>query len=117
MMNLDPENNYIVLGFEYLLSFDKYIEIQKKDREFVANEVIKQKENKDYKMKSLYDFIRKNHDKYFKSYKKSIEINKYTQIVNDENFIDLDKELISIKDIINFKYISARRENLSTKLC
>lgn len=110
MMDLDPENNYIVLGFEYILSFEKYIEIRKDYREFAANEVIKQNENKDYKPKSLYDFLRKNHDEYFKSHKKSIEINKDNQIVNDENFIDLDKELISIKDIVNFKYISARRE-------
>jgi len=110
MMDLDPENNYIVLGFEYLLSFDKYIEIRKDYREFATNEVIKQNGNNDYKTKTLYDFLRKNHDKYFKSYKKSIEINKDTQVVNDEKFIDLDKELISIKDIINFKYISARRE-------
>jgi len=110
MMDLDPENNYIVLGFEYLLSFEKYIEIRKDYREFAANEVIKQNENNDYKTKTLYDFLRKNHDKYFKSYKKSIEINKDTQVVNDKKFIDLDKELISIKDIINFKYISARRE-------
>ncbi|MDR1054974.1 MAG: ATP-dependent endonuclease [Prevotellaceae bacterium] len=110
MMDLDPENNYIVLGFEYLLVFEKYIEVRKDYREFAANEVVKQNENKDYKPKSLYDFLRKNHDKYFRSYRKSLEVNKNTQIVNDDNFIDLDKELISIKDIINFKYISARRD-------
>jgi Predicted ATP-dependent endonuclease of the OLD family len=110
MMDLDPENNYIVLGFEYLLPFEKYIEVRKDYQEFAANEIVKQNENKDYRPKSLYDFLQKNHDKYFKSYRKSIEINKDTQIINDENFIDLDKELISIKDIINFKYISARRE-------
>lgn len=110
MMDLDPDNNYIVLGFEYLLSFEKYIEIRKDYREFATNETNKRNGNEDYKPKSLYDFLRKNHDKYFKSYRKSIEINKDTQIVNNENFIDLDKELISIKDIINFKYISARRE-------
>lgn len=110
MMDLDPENNYIVLGFEYLLSFEKYVEIRKDYREFAANEMIKQNGNNNYKTKTLYDFLRKNHDKYFKSYRKSIEINKDTQIVYDEKYIDLDKELISIKDIINFKYISARRE-------
>ena len=31
-------------------------------------------------------------------------------MVNEANFIDLDKEMISIKDIVSFKYISARRE-------
>lgn len=110
MMDLDPENNYIVLGFEYLLSFEKLIEIRKDYREFTANKSIKQSENEEYKPKSLYDFLRKNHDKYFKICKKSIEVDKDTQTVNERNFINLDKELISIKDIINFKYISARRE-------
>ena len=32
------------------------------------------------------------------------------KIINENNYIDLDKELISTKDIINFKYISARRD-------
>ena len=110
MMDLDPENNYIVLGFEYLLPFEKYVEIRKDSHEFLAREAAKQNKNKDYKPKSLHDLLRQNHADYFKIYRKSIEINKDSQIVNEENFIDLDKEMISIKDIINFKYISARRE-------
>lgn len=68
------------------------------------------KNNTGNKTKTLYDFLRKSHDKYFKSYRKSIERNKDTKIVNDERYIYLNKDLISIKDIINFKYISARRE-------
>lgn len=110
MMDLDPENNFIVLGFEYLLPFEKYVEIRKDYHEFVAREATKQNENKDYKPKSLYDLLRQKHADYFKQYRKSIEINKDTQIINETNFIDLDKEMISIKDIINFKSISARRE-------
>jgi len=110
MMDLDPDNNYIVLGFEYLLSFEKYMEIKKEYRIFETCEATKHNENKSYKPKSLYDFLRKNHADYFKVYRKSIEIDKDTQIVNEANFIDLDKEIISIKDIISFKYISARRD-------
>lgn len=110
MMDLDPDNNYIVLEFEYLLSFEKFVEIQNDYREFKAQETTKQSKNKDYKPKSLYDLLRQKHTDYFKIYRKSIEINKDTQLVNEANFIDLDEEMISIKDIINFKYISARRE-------
>jgi predicted ATP-dependent endonuclease of OLD family len=110
MMDLDPDNNYVVLGFEYLLPFEKYAEIRKDYHEFKMRENMKHDENEDYKPKSLYDFLRQNHTDYFKIYRKSIEIDKNTQIVNEANFIDLDKEMISIKDIINFKYISARRE-------
>jgi len=110
MMDLDPDNNFIVLGFEYLLSFEKYIELRKDSQDFITNETLKQRENENYNPKSLYDFLRKAHPNYFKIFRKSIEINKETLIINEKNFIDLDKELINIRDIINFKYISARRE-------
>lgn len=110
MMDLDPENNYIVLGFEYLLPFEKYLELRKDYSEFANHEKVKQGDKKDYKPKSLYDFLHKNIAEYFKPYSKSFEVNKDTQKVNEANFIDLGKEKIGIKDIINFKYISARRE-------
>ena len=110
MMDLDPDNNFIVLGFEYVLSFDKYIQIWKDWREFITHELEKQVENQLYKPKSIYDFLCQKHSDYFRMYRKTIEINKETLIVNEANFIDLDKEMISIKDIVSFKYISARRE-------
>lgn len=110
MMDLDPENNFIVLGFEYILSFEKYIALRQGWREFIAHEAEKQIENKQYKPKSLYDFLCQKHIDYFNVSRKSIEINKDSQQVNEANFIDLDKEMIGIKDIINFKSISARRE-------
>lgn len=110
MMDLDPDNNFIVLGFEYVLSFDKYIQIWKDWREFITHELKKQVENQLYKPKSIYDFLCQKHSDYFRMYRKTIEINKETLMVNEANFIDLDKEMISIKDIVSFKYISARRE-------
>lgn len=110
MMDLDPDNNFIVLGFEYILSFDKYIEIRNNWHDFTIHEAEKQAEDKFYKQKSLYDFLCQKHADYFKLCRKTIEINKDTQVVNEANFIDLDKEMISVKDIVSFKYISARRE-------
>lgn len=110
MMDLDPENNLIVLGFEYVLSFEKYIELRKDYHEFKIHESQKQRENESYKQKSLFDFLRKSHADYFKIYRKSIEINKDNLILNEKTYIDLDKESVSTKDIINFKYISARRD-------
>jgi len=110
MMDLDPDNKYIVLGFEYILPFEKYVKIKKDYQEFQQNETKKQKANKDYKPKFLYDFLRQNHADYFNIFRKSIEINKDTQVLNEANFIDLRKESIDIENIINFKYISARRD-------
>lgn len=43
-------------------------------------------------------------------FKKSFEYRLDTEEVNEENFIDLEKEAIGIKDVISFKYISARRD-------
>jgi predicted ATP-dependent endonuclease of OLD family len=110
MMDLDPENNFIVLGFEYILPFEKYVDIRKDYNEFKLNENAKKSKSKAYKQKSMYNFLEQRHIDYFKLFRKSIEINKDTQIVNEASFIDFDKESINIKDIINFKYISARRE-------
>ena len=109
MMDLDPENNFVVLGFEYVLLFDRYKKIREDYREFKTNEEAKQKDNPNYNPKSISDFLTQKHADYFKPQKKSIEIDKMMKI-NEENFIDLENEKISIKDIINFKYIGAKRE-------
>lgn len=110
MMDLDPENNRIVLGFEYILPYNNYIDLKSDWENFKIKEEHKHEENDQYKAKGLYDFLADNFSNYFHFQRKSIEINKDTRITNENNYIDLDKELISTKDIINFKYISARRD-------
>ena len=109
-MDLDPENNRIVLGFEYILPYNNYIDLKSDWENFKIKEEHKHEENDQYKAKGLYDFLADNFSNYFHFQRKSIEINKDTKITNENNYIDLDKELISTKDIINFKYISARRD-------
>ena len=110
MMDLDPDNNLIVLGFEYVLPYEKYSELRSDWGQFKAKEAQKRESSPQYKEKSLCDFLSDKHADYFRLRRKSIEIAKDTHIVNELNFIDLDKEQISTKDIINFKYISARRD-------
>ena len=110
MMDLDPDNNLIVLGFEYVLPYEKYSELRSDWGQFKAKEAQKRESSPQYKEKNLCDFLSDKHADYFRLRRKSIEIAKDTHIVNELNFIDLDKEQISTKDIINFKYISARRE-------
>lgn len=110
MMDLDPNNNVIVLGFEYLLSFQGYIRLRKDYDEFSIKEITKSKEKPDYIARNLYDFLHQNHADYFKIHKKSFEYKYTIKSVIEENYIDLIKEEISTKDIINFKYISAKRD-------
>jgi predicted ATP-dependent endonuclease of OLD family len=110
MMDLDPENNIIVLSFEYLLNYPSLERLKSHFIVFQENESEKKRMEKEYIQKDTFYFLKKHQAEYFQSFRKSIEHNIETGIENDLNFIDLTKEKISIKGIINFKYISAKRD-------
>lgn len=75
--------------------------------------------NGDLKLKPkdcFFEFLREEHHKYFKVFKKTIEFDVSTKQEIDSSFIDLDKqkEKINLDTILNFKIISAKR-NVSNK--
>lgn len=112
MMDLDPDNRTIVLFFEY-----KIIDTQTLSSDFNAFKVKedrKEREIDGYVAKGFYDFMKKNHKDYFEMHKKSVEYNDVTKKENDSVFIDLIREKIPIDNIINFKFIDAKR-NVSNK--
>lgn len=110
LMDLDPDNYIIVLGFEYILDFTDYLKLRKEYREFDTNEKQKHQINAKYPPKTLNEFLKQNLSSYFKIERKSYEFNSKTGQVNDEVFIDLVKEKIRIEDIVSFKFISAKRD-------
>lgn len=114
MMDLDPDNNIVVLGFEYIVNYDRYLDAKKDYLAFDAKEKAKELKarelDKVYTVKGLHDFLKQNFDKYFISRKKSFEYDIASGLPNYSNFINLDDEGISIKEIINFKYINAKRD-------
>lgn len=110
LMDLDPNNNKIVLGFEYTVTYADFIKIRADYVVFTANEKAKNDKKKEYKPRELKDFLKQELDNYFHINKMSFEYDTVTNKVNDVNFIDLESEGIRIKDIISFKYISARRD-------
>lgn len=115
MMDLVPENNTIVLGFEYVLSFDKLMLLKQKYREFKVKENSKTLPTENglipkYQSKDITYFLNTNHQLFFKFRKKSIEFNNQTKKANETVFIDLEKESKMISEIINFKFISAKRD-------
>ena len=114
MMDLDPDNNIVVLGFEYIVNYDRYLDAKKDYLAFDAKEKAKELKarelDKVYTVKSLHDFLKQNFDKYFISRKKSFEFDIASGLPNYSNFINLDDEGIGIKEIINFKYINAKRD-------
>lgn len=110
LMDLDPENNKIVLGFEYVIDHTNYLKIKKDYQSFSSNESIKVNEGEKNKPIELNAFLKQELDHYFNIQKLSYEYDVNSKEVNDDKFIDLIKEGISLKDIVNFKYISARRD-------
>lgn len=110
MMDLDPNNNVIVLDFEYSIDYTNYIRMRRGFREFVDHESKKESERKGYKKLDFHDFMKSGHSEYFKYYKRSLFFDVKVGIEDDDIFIDIDKEGISVSDIINFKFISAKRD-------
>ncbi|MCK8142539.1 ATP-dependent endonuclease [Flavobacterium sp. I-SCBP12n] len=110
LMDLNPDNNKIVLGFEHKINYDDFLKIRSDFTIFSANEIAKNAKKQEYKPRELKDFLKQEMDKYFRTHKMSFEYNISNDAVNEMNFINLDKEGIGIKDIISFKYISARRD-------
>lgn len=110
MMDLDPANNVVVLGFDYILNYSNYLKIKRDYSAFKTTESAKKAADASYKVKCLYEFLKINHPIYFKVGRKTIGFDQATKKEDETKFIDLIKEKINLKDIINFKYISAKRE-------
>lgn len=110
LMDLDPDNNNIVLGFEYTVCYDDLLKIKADYAGYAANEKVKNAKRKEYKQRELNDFLKQNIDHYFKIHKFSFEFDTATNNITETNPIDLIRENINLKDIISFKFISARRD-------
>jgi predicted ATP-dependent endonuclease of OLD family len=110
MMDLDPANNVIVLGFEYTMRFNEYVSMKNAYKEFKVSEDAKVHDDADYIVKGIYDFLKQKQADYFQFNKKSFEYDMATSLVNETIYLNLLSEDISTKDIINFKFISARRD-------
>ena len=91
-MDLDPNNNMIVLGFEYALSYEN-INIIKSDYQEYKNRPNSSEENADI----FNEFLEKEYTNYFKINKYSFEYNISEKKLNEKNFIRLDDENISIR--------------------
>lgn len=110
MMDLDPDNNTIILGFDYTINFDGCKRLKEEYNNFVGKEKEKTKKRINYKPKTIDDFLRDKQNDYFKSYKKSIAYDIREKNIIEENYIDLDSEKITLKNVINFKSVNAKRD-------
>lgn len=109
IMDLDPDNKYVVLAFEYAASKE---DIQSLSTDFHNIKSKKIAEGKIYK--SLFDYLKESHGKYFSITRRSLRFDMTSNSEDEKDFVDLDAEGINLSKIINFKWISARR-NVSNK--
>lgn len=126
MMNLEPENNIVVLGFDFVMNYERYKNFRKDFIAFkikeqskvkikqISSEESKLKEKKDnenedekkYIPYGFNEFLKKYFLDYFKVYKGPLDWN------NDNKCI-IEKTIIgkaNFSEIINFKHIKAKRD-------
>jgi len=105
VMDLDPENNTVVLGYEYALTEQGFEGLKNDFGEMQSSET----EDKGIKP-DLNDFLKKKHSRYFRVFRKSIAFDAKKNIENDLVFTDLIKEKIPLQNVVNYKIISAKRQ-------
>lgn len=122
-MDLDPDNNYVILGFEYLLKRERlellkndYSQFKQKEEERYNKEKEKYKDDDSniLPIRGIDYFLRNKIKNYFmqihKTYYSSLDETGNIEIC-ESSYKELDnKEKRIIEDLINFKYISARRD-------
>lgn len=114
LMDLDVENNFLGLGFDYTLSYDMYLNLRDSYQMFKEHEKEKEtksrKKDEQYVAKTLDDFLGSKQSLYFYLVRKSIHIDKDTGSFEERSYINLkDVTNFNLKDVVNFQYINAKR--------
>ncbi|MFH6934886.1 AAA family ATPase [Flavobacterium sp. FlaQc-30] len=117
MMNLDPDNNKVVLGFNFVINFDGYRKFRKEYSEFEKKEKLKFEKGKiksedseevisTYSQRGFNEFFKQNFTEYFKLYKGPLEWDLMKNEIIESTIVGAE----NFKDILNFKSIKAKRD-------
>jgi putative ATP-dependent endonuclease of the OLD family len=104
VMDLAPENKWIILDFLYQLSSEN---LDSMKRAFQEHKDKKAKDGK--KAKDARKFLKEEQGKHFKPGRRSVRFDHITGTVREDEYVDLLNEAVRIDDIISFKRINARR--------
>ena len=118
LMDLDADNNYLGLGFDYILTYDMYVNLKIDYQKFIEYE--KRKEDESHKKggkyiaKNLDDFLDLKQENYFVTIRKSILIDKTNGNFKEEQYINLkDATDFRLSNVINFQYNSSLKNGLA----
>lgn len=118
MMNLDPDNNFVVLGFDFVINYDRYKKFRNDYSEFRLNEKGKFEKGKfepiketeiiksTYTERDFNYFFKQNFTEYFKLFKAPLEWNIIENCITEATVVGNE----NFKEIINFKSIKAKRD-------
>ncbi|MFA6831438.1 MAG: ATP-dependent endonuclease [Bacteroidaceae bacterium] len=111
LMDLDVNNNFLGLGFDYVLTYGRYLDLRKAYQDFQAHERNKAKEEGGkYIVKNCDDFLEAKQTIYFTTIRKSIAVDKDSGAFKEDKYIDLkDVPTFHLNDVICFQYINAKR--------
>lgn len=104
MMDLDENNYYVVLGYDYVLPYDAYCRLREKAKGNAAKHKTEIREE----VEKLLD---KSISNYFVLRKKSIAYDSTTNQINESDYIDLKNRPQFHEDaLISIGYIDAKRQ-------
>ncbi|MFJ5481786.1 ATP-dependent nuclease [Pectobacterium actinidiae] len=104
IMDLEIENNIAVIAFEYYITPEEILRLRE---DFLK--ISQKRFGEGKKEKNLFDFLNDSHAKYFSTSRRSLHFDWQKNKEIDDKFVDLDRENIDLSKVINFKWISARR--------
>ena len=106
LTNLEDDNNYFALGFDYRLDYSDY--------ECLLSDYLQSKsqyaEKHPGKQLDKREYLESNHQRFFRITRKSVHVEKEDMTLDEKRVIKLDGlQGFRLDDVINFEYISARR--------
>lgn len=110
IMDLDEENNFFVLGFDYSLTYSNYIDLIDDYHKKLSLHNQKQEGKENPESFDKHAYLLNSYKSFFKLTRKSIAANKADGTPIESDYIDISKiQGFHLDDIIAFKYIGARR--------
>lgn len=110
LTNLEDDNNFFALGFDYQLDFENYIRLIEDFKETKTKFEESQKDKELKRQFDKHDYMESNYYRFFRTIRKSIYVEKESMSLDESHYIKLDGlQGFRLDDVINFEYISARR--------
>ncbi|MFD1674813.1 ATP-dependent endonuclease [Alicyclobacillus fodiniaquatilis] len=113
MLDLDPDNNTVVVKFEYTLSLEKMSSLVESFSQYYAR--TSPNEDPSVEMSASFNtFMRTKHRRFFQIKKKAILFDVVSQKPIETEYRILDSKVVDFGKVVSFKYVAARRDTVNS---